>query len=366
MTDLFSSLGDPAPGTPRSALPSALPSASPSASPSAPPPAPPPAGRAAAPDLSAVVPVFDEAESLPELYNRIRAATGAAGLTCEIFFIDDGSTDDTPRVLKSLAAQDPAVRVISFRRNFGKSAALAVAFERTRGRYVLTLDGDLQDDPAELPRLLEALDSRGLDVVSGWKQVRHDPITKTLPSKLFNAVTGRMAGIRLHDFNCGLKLYRADVVKTIEVYGEFHRFLPALAHWRGFRVGEIPVQHHPRRFGKSKFGASRFVNGFLDLLAAMFLSQNALKPLHVFGRLALLAGGLGALINLYFLGIWLSGQGLRVRPLLVFGLVLLVMAVQFLLMGLLGEMIAAGRPKTDFPVRFTANLDEPTPRGGRG
>jgi glycosyltransferase involved in cell wall biosynthesis len=322
-----------------------------------------PAALAPLPDLTAVIPVYDEAQSLPELYNRLRAAAGAAGLTYEFLFVDDGSTDDTPLILTRLAQEDPHVRVISFRRNFGKSAALAVAFEHARGRYVLTIDGDLQDDPAELPRLVEALESSGLDLVSGWKQVRHDPWTKTVPSRLFNAVTGAFAGIRLHDFNCGLKLYRREVVESIEVYGEFHRFLPALAHWRGFRVGEIPVTHHARRYGKSKFGASRFINGFLDLLAAMFLSRNSLKPLHVFGRMALATGGLGLAISLYFAIVWLTGEPVRVRPLLVLGLVLLVVGIQFVLMGLLGEMIAAGRPKTDWPVRFSANWD---PRPGAG
>jgi glycosyltransferase involved in cell wall biosynthesis len=311
-------------------------------------------------DLSVVIPVLNEAPSLPELYNKVRTAAGAAGLSYELLFVDDGSTDDTPKILKQLAADDPSVKVISFRRNFGKSAALAVAFKQVEGRYVMTLDGDLQDDPSELPRLLEALESNGLDLVSGWKQVRHDPWTKTLPSKLFNSVTGAMSGLKLHDFNCGLKLYRREVVESIEVYGEFHRFLPALAHWRGFRVGEVPVTHHARRFGKSKFGPSRFINGFLDLIAAMFLSRNALKPLHVFGRLALLSGGTGVVISLWFLATWLMREPVRVRPLFVLGLVLIVVAIQLLLMGLLGEMIAAGRPKTDWPVRFTANLD----RGG--
>ena len=355
MTDLFSNLPQPvAQPAPAAAPPAAssLPSAP--AVPAAP----------TVPDLSAVVPVYDEAQSLPELYNRMRAAAGAAGFTYEFIFVDDGSTDDTARVLKQLAADDPAVRVIAFRRNFGKSAALAVAFARARGRDVWTLDGDLQDDPAELTRLVEALEKGGYDLVSGWKQVRHDPITKTMPSKLFNAVTGAMAGLKLHDFNCGLKLYRREVVESIEVYGEFHRFLPALAHWRGFRVGEIAVQHHARRFGKSKFGASRFVNGFLDLIAAMFLSRNALKPLHVFGRLALALGGVGFLISLYFVGLWLTGQPVRVRPLFVVGLVFQVVGFQFLLMGLLGEMIASQRPKTDWPVRFTANLDGDGAAGG--
>ena len=353
MTDLFA-------GLPHDAVPSTT---APHLPPVAPPPGPAlleaPVPRVAhePPDLSVVVPVYDEAESLSELYDRMRAAAGAAGLKAEYLFIDDGSTDDTPRILKRLAAEDPAVRVISFRRNFGKSAALAVAFTHVRGRYVLTLDGDLQDDPAELARLLEALEGQGLDLVSGWKQVRHDPWTKTWPSKLFNSVTASVSGLQLHDFNCGLKLYRREVVESIEVYGEFHRFLPALAHWRGFRVGELSVTHHARRFGKSKFGPARFINGFLDLIAAMFLSRNALKPLHVFGRLALLSGGAGVLISLYFFATWLFGQPVRVRPILVLGLVLVVVAIQLLLMGLLGEMIAAGRPKTDWPVRFTANLD---------
>ncbi len=348
MTDLFSGLKQPAAASP--APQAALPV---------------PRAAEPGPDLSAVIPVYNEAESLPELYNRMRAAAGAAGLRYEILFVDDGSTDDTPRILKMLAAEDRAVKVISFRRNFGKSAALAVAFARARGRYVMTLDGDLQDDPAELSRLLEALESQGLDLVSGWKQVRHDPWTKTWPSKLFNAVTAWMCGLKLHDFNCGLKLYRREVVESIEVYGEFHRFLPALAYWRGFRVGEVAVTHHARRFGKSKFGASRFINGFLDLIAAMFLSRNALKPLHVFGRMALLSGGTGALISLWFFGTWLAREPVRVRPVFVLGLVLIVVAVQLLLMGLLGEMIAAGRPKTDWPVRFTANLgDDASADGG--
>ena len=363
MTDLFASLPDPTPG------PAAPPAAPVPPVPVAPPPAvaPPPVAASVVPvagreiDLTAVVPVLDEGPSLPELYNRLRAAVASLGMTYEFIFVDDGSTDDTPRILAKLAAEDPNVRVASFRRNFGKSAALAVAFARARGRYVLTLDGDLQDDPAELPRLLEALETRGLDLVSGWKRERHDPWTKTLPSKLFNGVTGAMAGVKLHDFNCGLKLYRREVVESIEVYGEFHRFLPALAHWRGFRVGEIPVTHHARRFGQSKFGAARFVNGFLDLIAAMFLSTSFLKPLHVFGRMAIVAGGAGMLINLYFVAVWLFGEPVRVRPILVLGIALVVIAIQFVLMGLLGEMIAAGRVKTDWPMRFTANFDEPRP-----
>jgi glycosyltransferase involved in cell wall biosynthesis len=278
------------------------------------------------------------------------------GFSYEFIFVDDGSTDDTPRVLAKLASEDPRVRVISFRRNFGKSAALAVAFARARGRYVLTLDGDLQDDPAELPRMVDAL-AQGLDLVSGWKQKRQDPLTKTLPSLLFNAVTSMVAGIRLHDFNCGFKLYRREVTEAIEVYGEFHRFIPALAHWRGFRVGEVPVRHRARRYGKSKFGASRFINGFLDLLAAAFISTSALKPLHVFGRIGLLFLTVGAGIGVWFVVQWAGGEPMRVRPLMLLGVGLVLLGIQFVLMGLLGEMIAYQGARAEYPVRRRINLD---------
>jgi glycosyltransferase involved in cell wall biosynthesis len=221
---------------------------------------------------------------------------------------------------------------------------------------VATLDADLQDDPAELPRLLAALEG-GLDLVSGWKVKRHDPITKTLPSKLFNAVTSWVAGVKLHDFNCGFKLYRREVVDAIEVYGELHRFMPALAHWRGFRVGEIGVNHRARKFGRSKFGAARFVNGFLDLLAASFISTSALKPLHVFGRIGVLFLAVGLGLGAWFVVQWLQGEPLRVRPLMLFGVGCVLLAIQFILMGLLGEMIAHQAARTDYPVRKRFNLE---------
>src|SRR5438093_2468741 len=201
--------------------------------------------------LSVVVPAYNEAESLPELHRELVTALEAMGRPWEVIYVDDGSRDGSDRVIADLAAKDPRVRGLSFRRNFGKSAALAVGFRMARGEWVATLDADLQDDPAELRKLTAALEG-GLDLVSGWKHQRRDPVTKTLPSRLFNAVTGMVAGIRLHDFNCGFKLYRREVVETIEVYGELHRFLPALAHWRGFRVGEVAVHHRARRFGRSK------------------------------------------------------------------------------------------------------------------
>lgn len=308
------------------------------------------------PRISAVVPAYNEAESLPQLHRELVAGLDLLGMPWEIIYVDDGSRDGSDRVYEQLCAGDPRVRAILLRRNFGKSAALATGFRAVRGELVATLDADLQDDPAELPRLLEALEG-GLDLVSGWKVKRHDPITKTLPSKLFNAVTSRVAGIQLHDFNCGFKLYRREVVDSTEVYGELHRFMPALAHWRGFRVGEVGVNHRARKFGKSKFGAARFVNGFLDLLAASFISTSALKPLHVFGRIGVLFLAIGLGLGAWFVAQWLHGDPLRVRPLMLFGAACVLLAIQFILMGLLGEMIAHQAARADYPVRKRLNLD---------
>ncbi len=308
------------------------------------------------PRVSAVVPAYNEAESLPELHRELTAGLDALGMSWEILYVDDGSRDGSDKVIESLCAGDPRVRGILLRRNFGKSAALATAFKAVRGEYVITLDADLQDDPAELPRLLAALEG-GLDLVSGWKVRRLDPWTKTFPSRVFNAVTSRVAGVKLHDFNCGFKMYRREVVDALEVYGELHRVLPALAHWRGFRVGEIGVHHRARKFGRSKFGAARFVNGFLDLLAAAFISTSALKPLHVFGRIGaffLLVGfGLGA----WFVAQWIHGDPLRVRPLMLLAAACVLLAIQFILMGLLGEMIANQNARADYPVRRRFNLE---------
>jgi glycosyltransferase involved in cell wall biosynthesis len=310
----------------------------------------------AEPSISAVVPLLDEAESLPQLHAELVAALEATGRTWEIVYVDDGSRDGSDRVIEQLAAGDRRVRGLSFRRNFGKSAALAVGFRAARGEWIMTLDADLQDDPAELPRLIDALES-GSDLVSGWKLGRQDPISKTWPSRLFNAVTAAVSGVQLHDFNCGLKLYRREVVEAIDVYGELHRFVPALAHWRGFRVGEVRVRHRPRRFGRSKFGLSRFINGFLDLMSAAFLSTSSLKPLHVFGRIGLVFLVLGGMLGVYFVALWLLGDPIRVRPLMLFGAGLVVLGIQFILMGLLGEMIARLGARADYPVRRRYNLD---------
>lgn len=308
------------------------------------------------PRLSVVIPLYNEAESLPELHRELLAALDAAGVSWEILYIDDGSRDRSDETIAALSTTDPRVRGVSFRRNFGKSGALATGFRLARGAWVATLDADLQDDPAELPKLIQALEG-GFDLVSGWKQDRQDPISKTLPSRLFNWITSMVSGLRLHDFNCGFKLYRREVTEAIEVYGELHRFLPALAHWRGFRVTEVAVRHRARRFGKSKFGAARFVNGFLDLMAAAFISTSALKPLHVFGRIGLLFLFGGAALGVYFVAIWIAGEPMRVRPLMLFGAGLVLLGIQFILMGLLGEMIAHLAARADYPVRRRYNLD---------
>lgn len=302
------------------------------------------------PRLSVVIPAYNEAESLPELHRELVAVLDSLGHSFEVLFVDDGSRDGTDRVIESLCAADPRTRGLLLHRNYGKSAALATGFKAVRGEFVCTMDADLQDDPSELPRMFAALED-GLDLVSGWKVKRLDPISKTLPSKLFNAVTSRVAGIRLHDFNCGFKLYRRDVVDSLEVYGELHRFLPALAHWQGFRVGELGVNHRARKFGKSKFGAARFINGFLDLLTAAFISTSALKPLHVFGRIGLVFFLIGAALGVWFIAQWAAGEPLRVRPLMLFAAASVLLSFQFVLMGLLGEMIAHLSARADYPVR---------------
>jgi len=292
--------------------------------------------------ISVVIPAYNEAESLPELHAALKAELAQLGVSHEILFIDDGSTDGTLETIKRLKASDPCVRAVSFRRNFGKSAALAVGFAEARGLVIVTMDADLQDDPAELPKLLARLED-GFDVVSGWKQDRKDPVSKTVPSRFFNAVTSMACGLKLHDFNCGFKAYRAEAAKSLEVYGELHRYLPALSHWQGFRVTEVPVRHHARKYGTTKFGMNRFVNGFLDLLSVMFIYSGSRSPLHMFGRVGIGLGTTGGLILLYFAVIWATGGWLRVRPLLLFGVVLVILATQFISLGLLGEMMARGQ-----------------------
>ena len=293
-------------------------------------------------DLTILVPVLNEAENMRPLIEKLAQDLKPLGRSYEVLVVDDGSTDGTFDEVRALAPSNPGLRGIRFRRNFGKSAALSVGFREARGRVVVTMDGDLQDDSAEIARLLEKIDE-GFDLVSGWKQNRQDSITKTVPSKLFNAVTSAVSGVPLHDMNCGLKAYRRDVTQTIHLRGELHRFIPVLAHWSGFRVGEIRTVHHPRIHGKTKFGVSRFLNGFLDLTAVMFLTTSSNRPVHLFGRVGIAFALAGVLVTLFYTWPWFLGEGLRLRPGLLFGLVLVILGIQFLSLGFLGEMIAGSR-----------------------
>lgn len=291
--------------------------------------------------ISVVIPLFNEEESLPEL--ALQLESELEKLTkgrYEVIFIDDGSTDKSFQVLRTIHERNNKFRAIRFRRNYGKSAALSVGFDEAKGVIICTMDADLQDDPSEIRNLVEKL-KEGYDLVSGWKKKRHDPITKTIPSRFFNFVTSKMSKLKLHDFNCGLKIYRREVVKSIQVYGEMHRYIPALAHWEGFRIAEIPVKHHPRRYGKSKFGFSRMIKGYLDLLTVMFTTRYLKRPLHFFGTIGSLFAGAGFAIDLYLLIEWfLEKTALSNRPLLLFGVGLIIVGVQLISLGLIGEMIA--------------------------
>lgn len=292
-------------------------------------------------DLSVVIPAYNERESLDELLSRIHEVVTAQQWTYELIIIDDGSDDGSVDLLESLKLQYPQLKVIVFRKNYGKSPALSEGFKVARGKYVITMDADLQDDPAEIPNLIAKLDE-GYDLVSGWKAVRHDPISKTLPSKFFNFVTSKLSGIKIHDFNCGLKGYRLPVIKSMQVYGEMHRYLPVLAHWNGFRVGEIPVKHHPREFGQSKFGLSRIFSGFFDLVTVLFLTRYKTRPLHVFGFAGLITFLAGFLIEAYLSVGWLMGAGIGGRPLFFLGILLIIVGIQFLGFGLIAELLLAG------------------------
>jgi glycosyltransferase involved in cell wall biosynthesis len=310
----------------------------------------------ARPDLSVVVPVYSEAESLPELAAQIRAAMDGAGLDFEVWLVDDGSTDDSWAVIERLHAEDGRFRGVRFRRNYGKSAALAAGFARAGGRFVATLDADLQDDPAELPAMVARLDA-GADLVSGWKKRRNDPLEKTIPSRFFNAITRWLSGIPLHDFNSGIKAYRCEVVKSVRVYGELHRYIPLLAKWEGYgRIEEQVVQHHARKYGTTKFGLERYLRGFLDLITVVFLTRFARRPMVFFGGLGTLSFVTG-----FFVLAWLTveklvfGAAIGDRPLLLFGSVLLLLGAQSFLAGLLGEMIV--RPEMEDVSRFDVSQE---------
>ena len=303
-------------------------------------------------DLSIVVPLFDEEESIDELYQEIVHHAEKTGHSFEIIFIDDGSTDKSFSILESLHQKDSRVKVVQFRKNFGKAEALSAGFTASQGKMVVTMDADLQDDPAEIPALITKLEE-GYDLVSGWKKKRRDPLSKTAPSRLFNFTTARLTKIRIHDFNCGLKIYRREVIETLNLYGEMHRYIPVLANWEGFRISEIQVHHRKRKYGKTKYGLSRFLKGLLDLITILFLSKYTQRPLHLFGFVGFFSTILGGGIVLYLVILKiLQKTFLSNRPLLFIGIVILIMGVQFISIGLLGEMIARSQtPSRTYSIR---------------
>ena len=290
--------------------------------------------------ISVVVPVHDEERSVGPLYEELRAALEPLGREWEAVFVDDGSTDGSFAALTRLHSTNDNVRVVRLRRNFGKAAALAAGFRHSSGNVVVTIDADLQDDPAEIPRLLAKLDE-GFDLVSGWKAQRRDPWSRRLPSRLFNSVVGRVAGLRLHDLNCGLKAYRADVVRTLRIYGELHRFVPVLAHDRGYRVAELVVNHRPRPHGRSRYGLERYLRGFLDFLTVWFMGRYRHRPLHLFGGVGLLMSAIGTALLVYLSVLKLGGAAIGHRPLLTLGVLLVVVGLQFFSLGLLSELITS-------------------------
>ena len=299
-------------------------------------------------DISVVIPVFNEEGSLKELHRQIRESLGSTGKRYEMIFIDDGSTDGSYRILRDLKRMDSRhIKIVRFRRNYGKSAALSVGFEKSSGNVVVTMDSDLQDDPDEIPALIRKL-NEGYDLVSGWKKVRRDPLTKRIPSRFFNFVTGLLTGIKIHDFNCGLKVYSREVVKTVKIYGELHRYVPVLAHWEGFSIGEMVVRHRARKFGKTKFGITRFWRGFLDLLTVLFTTRYFRKPLHLFGFWGLFATVAGVIVVGYLTVLWYLGlTSLTNRPLFLGGIMMIIVGIQFISIGLLGEMISKTKESED-------------------
>jgi len=308
--------------------------------------------------ISVVIPVHDEERSVAFLYEELQAALQPLGRSWEAVFVDDGSTDGTFAALTRLHAGVDNVRVVRLRRNFGKAAALDAGFAEACGELVVTIDGDLQDDPAEIPRLLAKLDE-GFDLVSGWKTRRRDPLSRRIPSKVFNGVAGRVSGLRLHDLNCGLKAYRAEVLQGLRLYGELHRYIPVLAHYRGFRVAELPVNHRPREHGRSNYGMERYMRGFLDLLTVTFMGRYRQRPLHLFGGLGLLLGLAGTVVLVYLTALKLAGEAIGQRPLLTLGVLLVVVGMQFLSLGLISELITSHHEeRVSGPERAELLVDE--------
>jgi glycosyltransferase involved in cell wall biosynthesis len=316
--------------------------------------------------ISVVIPVFNEEESLPELTNWISRVMHDHGFSYEVILVNDGSSDSSWEVIQSLAEESTAIKGINFTRNYGKSAALDAGFNKASGEVVITMDADLQDSPEEIPGLYRMITEDGFDVVSGWKKERHDPISKTIPSRFFNGVTRWISGIDLHDFNCGLKAYRLKVVKNIQIYGEMHRYIPLLAKWNGFgKIGEKVVQHQSRKYGYSKFGIERFLNGFLDLISVSFVHRYKKKPMHFFGLLGTLSFVTGFLITcwLIFEKIYGLSKGLNVReivdqPLFFLALVALIIGIQLFVTGFIAELMTSNQSKeAEYKIGEEVNFD---------
>ncbi|HYQ47979.1 MAG TPA: glycosyltransferase family 2 protein [Thermodesulfovibrionales bacterium] len=289
--------------------------------------------------ISVVIPLYNEEENVLELHARLKAVLDTIGSDYEVLFIDDGSTDNTLALLQDIQSQDSRVVVLSLRRNFGQTAAFAAGFDYSRGDIIVTMDGDLQNDPHDIPKLVEMM--RDNDLVSGWRKKRKDPfISRRLPSMMANWLISKVTGVNLHDYGCSLKAYKRDVIKNLKLYGEMHRFIPAVASWYGVRIAEVETTHHPRLRGKSKYGISRTVKVVLDLITVKFLQSFSTKPLQFFGPIGLLSGALGFFISLYLaLGKLFMGREIGGRPLLLLGALLIIVGIQFIGMGLLGEMM---------------------------
>jgi glycosyltransferase involved in cell wall biosynthesis len=294
-------------------------------------------------DISLIIPLYNEDESLAELIEEINNVMNVNKFSWEALLIDDGSSDNSWEVIESLKKKFTQVKGIRFRRNYGKSAALNVGFEKCMGDVVITMDADLQDNPGEIPELYKMIVDDGFDIVSGWKKKRYDPISKTIPTKLYNWTTRKMTGIKLHDFNCGLKAYRKKVIKSVEVYGEMHRYIPVMAKWAGFKkIGEKVVQHRKRKYGKTKFGLERFINGFLDLISILFVTRFGRKPMHLFGLIGTLmfVGGFAIAVYLAYAKFFMMEYRMTERPLFYFGLLAMVIGTQLFLAGFIGELVS--------------------------
>ncbi|HZY30058.1 MAG TPA: glycosyltransferase [Candidatus Methylomirabilis sp.] len=300
------------------------------------------------PEVSLVIPLYNEAESLPELQAALAAALTPYADRCEMIFVDDGSADGSFERLKALRDGDKRVKVVRLRSNQGKAMALAAGFREALGEIIVTMDADLQDDPKEIARFLQKLEE-GYDLVSGWKVMRHDPWLRRLLSAIFNRVTSRLTGVRLHDFNCGFKAYRRAVIDELRLYGELHRFIPVLANWRGFRIAEIEVEHHPRKYGRSRYGAERIPRGFFDLLTVLMLTRYTTRPLHLFGLFGLVLGLAGFGIVAYLSIGWLFGKWIAGRPLFLLGTLMVIAGIQLVSFGLLAEMIVYGSNREGDP-----------------